>query len=91
MKNIFYVLTQFLVYKLRANYFTKRNFGFFFSQNNFILNLDAEDTTTVESLGKNPPDVVFSSKTQTGLEKLRSIFKLNSGSGDSASTSKKTV
>ena len=63
MKNIFCMLTQFHVYKLRTNYFTKRNFAFFFSQNNFILNLDAEDTTTVESPGKSPPDVVSSSNT----------------------------
>ena len=38
----------------------------FFSQNNFILNLDAEDTTTVESPVKSPPDhsdVVSSSNT----------------------------
>ena len=38
----------------------------FFSQNNFILNLDAEDTTMVESLVKSPPDdsdVVSSSNT----------------------------
>ena len=63
----------------------------FFSQNNFILNLDAEDTTMAESLGKSPPDVVSSSNTQTGLDKLRSIFKLNSGSGDSVPTPTKTV
>ena len=64
----------------------------FFSQNNFILNLDAEDTTMVESLGKSPPDhsdVVSSSNTQTGLDKLRYIFKSNSGSGDSVPTPKK--
>ena len=91
MKNIFCMLTQFHVYKLHANYFTKRNFAFFFSQNNFILNLDAEDTTTAESWGKSPPDVVSSSYTRTGLEKLRSIFKSNSGSGDSVPTPKKTV
>ena len=66
----------------------------FFSQNNFILNLDAKDTTTAESPVKSPPDdsdVVSSSNTQTGLDKLRSIFKLNSGSGDSVQTPKKTV
>ena len=66
----------------------------FFSQNNFILNLDAEDTTMVESPVKSPPDdsdVVSSSNTQTGLDKLRSIFKSNSGSGDSVQTPKKTV
>ena len=66
----------------------------FFSQNNFILNLDAEDTTMVESLGKSPPhhsDVVSSSNTQTGLDKLRSIFKSTSGSGDSVPTPKQTV
>ena len=58
--------------------------SFFFSQNNFILNLDAEDTTMAESPGKSPPDhsdVVSSSNTQTGLDKFMSIFKSNSGSG----------
>ena len=58
------------------------------------MNLDAEDTTMVESPGKSPPDhsdVVSSSNTQTGLDKLRSIFKSNSGSGDSVQTPKKTV
>ena len=64
---------------------------FFFSQNNFILNLDAEDTTMAESPGKSPPDVVSSSNSRTGLDKLRSIFKSNSGSGDSVPTPKKTV
>ena len=44
-----------------------------------------------ESLGKSPPDVVSSSNTWTGLDKLRSIFKSNSGSGDSVPTPKKTV
>ena len=44
-----------------------------------------------ESLGKSPPDVVSSSNTWTGLDKLRSIFNLNSGSGDSVPTPKKTV
>ena len=93
MKNIFCVLTQFHVYKLCANYFTKRNFAFFFfSQKNFILNLDAEDTTMAESPVKSQPDhsdIVSSSNTQTGLDKLRSIFKSNSGSGDSVQTPKK--
>ena len=94
MKNIFGVLTQFQVYKLHANYFTKRSFAFFFFSKQFILNLDAEDTTMAESLGKSPPDhsdVVSSSNTRTGLDKLRSIFKSNSGSGDSVPTPKKTV
>ena len=48
----------------------------------------------VESPVKSPPDdsdVVSSSNTQTGLDKLRSIFKLNSGSGDSFQIPKKTV
>ena len=66
----------------------------FCSQNNFILNLDAEDTTIAEYLVKSPPDhsdVVSSSNTQTGIDKLRSIFKSNSGSGDSVQTPKKTV
>ena len=64
-----------------------------FSQNNFILNLDAEDTTMAESPVKSPPDdsdVVSSSNTRTGLDKLRSIFKSNSGSSDSVQTKKKT-
>ena len=91
MKNIFCILTECHVDKLCSTYFTKRNFAFFFSQNNLIFNLDAKDTTMMGSLGKSPPYVVSSSSTQTGLEKLRSIFKLNPGSGDSLPTPKKTV
>ena len=37
MKNIFCMLTQFHVYKLCTNYFTKRNFTFFFFSKQFYL------------------------------------------------------